>query len=270
MLQIAAFRAWFQNTFTEVRGADGKIKRITWADRWMKDRGRRGYEGLEFFPDPNNTPGSPQFLNLWSGFAIAPATAPDPGKYKTFHDHLLQNVCGDEQLFRWVFGFFAHIVQRPRERLGIALVLRGGQGVGKTKVGETIGSLFPRHWMLVDNPRYVTGQFNAHMASCLILQADEAVWAGDKAAEGRLKGLITSRIQFIEAKGIDPVPLANYVRLIMTSNEEVARARRQRRAALCRSRRRSAVCEKHQLFCGNGCRDGGRRFGTSARRPSCF
>ena len=73
---------------------------------------------------------------------------------------------------------------------------------------------------LVDDPRYVTGQFNAHMASCLLLQADEAVWAGDKAAEGRLKGLITAPMQQIEAKGIDPVRLDNYVRLLMTSNEE--------------------------------------------------
>src|SRR5581483_3130098 len=142
-------------------------------------------------------------------------------KYKTFRDHLLQNVCGgDEQLFRWVFGFFAHIVQRPRERLGIALVLRGKRGVGKTKVGEVIGSLFPRHYFLVDDPRYVTGQFNAHMASCLLLQADEAVWAGDKSAEGRLKSLVTSAIHQIEAKGVDPIRLKNYIRLIMTSNED--------------------------------------------------
>lgn len=221
MLGIDAFKSWFQNRPTEVRGRDGKVKRLTWANRWMQDYRRRQYEGLEFFPDPNNEPGSPQYLNLWSGFAVTPAPVPDRRKYKTFRDHLLQNVCGgDEQLFAWVLGFFAHIVQRPRERLGIALVLRGGQGVGKTKVGEIFGSLFPRHYFLVDSPRYVTGQFNAHMASCLLLQADEAVWAGDKAAEGRLKGLITSPTQFIEAKGIDPVPLANYVRLIMTSNED--------------------------------------------------
>ena len=63
---------------------------------------------------------------------------------------------------------------------------------------KVIGSLFPRHYFLVDDPRYVTGQFNAHMATCLLLQADEAVWAGDKSAEGRLKGLITSPIQQIE------------------------------------------------------------------------
>ena len=110
-------------------------------------------------------------------------------------------------------------MQRPRERIGVALVMRGLMGSGKTKIGEVMGSLFPRHYFLVDDPRYVTGRFSAHMATCLLLQADEAVWAGDKAAEGRLKGLVTSTIQQIEAKGIDPIRLPNYVRLIMTSNE---------------------------------------------------
>jgi Family of unknown function (DUF5906) len=221
MLGIDAFKTWFRNRFTEVRGRDGKIKRLTWANAWLDSRDRRQYHGVEFFPDPNNLPGSSQYLNLWSGFSVAPAAVPDWRRYKTFRDHLLQNICsGDDRLFKWVFGFFAHIVQRPRERLGIALVLRGKMGTGKTKVGEIIGSLFPRHYFLVDDPRYVTGQFNAHMASCLLLQADEAVWAGDKAAEGRLKGLITAPMQQIEAKGIDPIRLDNFIRLMMTSNEE--------------------------------------------------
>ncbi|MHC2282150.1 hypothetical protein ACVME8_008793 [Bradyrhizobium diazoefficiens] len=57
-------------------------------------------------------------------------------------------------------------------------------------------------------------------ASCGLLQADEAMWAGDKAAEGRLKGLITSKIQMIESKGVDPIRMENRVRVIMTSNED--------------------------------------------------
>jgi Family of unknown function (DUF5906) len=221
MLGVEAFKTWYRNRFTEFCGRDGKIKSTTWATAWLNSRDRRQYQGIEFFPDAASAPGTPNYLNLWSGFAVAPAPEPDWRRYKTFRDHLLQNICsGNEQRFRWVFGFFAHMVQRPRERYGIALVLRGKMGTGKTKVGEIIGSLIPRHYFLVDDPRYVTGQFNAHMASCLLLQADEAVWAGDKAAEGRLKGLITAPMQQIEAKGIDPVRLANYVRLIMTSNEE--------------------------------------------------
>ena len=207
ILSIDAFKAWFANRFTEYRGADGKVYVTTWANRWLQSRDRRQYFGIEFFPDPNNAPGTPGYLNLWSGFAFKPAANPDPQHYKTFRDHLLNNVCGgDQALYDWVFGFFANMVQRPRERTGVALVLRGKRGTGKTKIGEVIGALFPNHWFLVDDPRYVTGQFNAHMASCLMLQADEALWAGDRAAEGRLKGLITSPIQQIEVQGGRPDP----------------------------------------------------------------
>ena len=221
MLSIEAFNAWFSNRFTEFPAADGKIKHVTWAKAWQLHPNRRQYGGLEFYPDPNNKPGTPGYLNLWSGLAVVPAAKPDARHYATFRDHLLNNVCsGNEAWFKWVFGFFAHIVQKPRERIGTALVLRGRMGSGKSKVGEIMGALYPRHYFMVDDPRYVTGQFNAHMASCLLLQADEAVWAGDKAAEGRLKGLITAPIQQIEAKGIDAVRLKNYVRLIMTSNED--------------------------------------------------
>jgi hypothetical protein len=219
VLTLDAFKAWFANRYTEIVGNDGKIKAASWANAWMQSKDRRSYRGIEFHPDPHNEPGTSQYLNLWSGFAFK-ARAKRNG-YAIFKDHMLNNVCrGDERICTWLFGFFAHMMQKPREKLGVAVVMRGRMGSGKTKVGEVFGSLFPRHYFLVDDPRYVTGQFNAHMATCLLLQADEAVWAGDKAAEGRLKGLVTSPIQQIEAKGIDPIRLKNYVRLIMTSNED--------------------------------------------------
>jgi hypothetical protein len=221
VLTIEAFSAWLANRTTQVAASDGKIRSVTWAKAWLQSPSRRSYRGIEFHPDANNNPGTEGYLNLWSGFAVKPAANVDPKRYGTFRDHLLVNVCrGDDRVFNWVFGFFAHVVQRPRERLGAAFVLRGRMGSGKTKVGEVFGRIFPRHYFLVDDARYVTGHFNAHMATCLLLQADEAVWAADKAAAGRLKGLITSPIQQIEAKGIDPIRLPNYVRLIMTSNED--------------------------------------------------
>ena len=220
VLSIEAFRAWYLNRTTEMTANDGKIKCVTWATAWLGSYDRRQYSGLEFAPmgsagaDPAPTPG---YYNLWRGFSVVPApasvarnpgaalaraetrresgavgsnspsTVAAPASYDIFRDHMLTNVCaGNADLFSWVFGWFAHIIQRPRERVGTALVLRGCMGSGKTKVGEVFGSLIAAHYFMVDDPRYVTGQFNAHMASCLLLQAEEAVWAGDKAAEGRL------------------------------------------------------------------------------------
>lgn len=218
VLSLEAFRAKFLNQHTIIRDANGKEKAVTFATAWLSDFKRRTYDGIEFRPDPSDATGTKHYLNLWRGFGLKAKGKTDG--YAIFRDHLLSNVCsGDAELYGWLFGWFAHLVQRPRERPGTALVFRGRMGAGKTKIGEVVGSLFPSHYFLVDDPRYVVGQFNAHMASCLLLQADEAVWAGSKEAEGRLKGLITSNSQMIEQKGVDAVRLDNFVRLIMTSNE---------------------------------------------------
>ncbi|RXG87348.1 hypothetical protein EAS62_36010 [Bradyrhizobium zhanjiangense] len=217
VMMFESMNSWFGNRFTEMVGSDGKIRAVTWAKAWHSHPDRRSYDGVEFWPNPDGTKGTPGYLNFWRGFDVAPSPA---GSYSIFRDHLLTNVCdGDLDLFKYVFGWMAHIVQKPRERLGTAIVLRGRRGTGKSKVGEVLGSLFSSHYFQVDDARYITGQFNAHMASCLLLQADEAVWAGDKAAEGRLKGLITSEMQMIESKGVDPIRLRNFVRVIMSSNE---------------------------------------------------
>ncbi|UGY27175.1 DUF5906 domain-containing protein [Bradyrhizobium septentrionale] len=217
LLSFDSMNQWYANKFTEVRAADGKVRPVTWATAWLRHRRRRQYDGVEFFPNPDGMACTPNYLNLWRGFSVTPSA---DGSCEKFKDHLRVNVCQeDEKLFRYLIGWLAHLVQRPRARAGIALVLRGGKGTGKTKVGEVVGSLFAPHYFLVDDARYLTGQFNSHMASCLLLQADEAMWAGDKAAEGRLKGLITSEIQMVEAKGIDPIRMENFVHVIMTSNE---------------------------------------------------
>src|SRR5262249_7508723 len=73
---------------------------------------------------------------------------------------------------------------------------------------------------LVAAPRYIVGQFNAHMASLLLLQADEAFWAGDKQAEGVLKDKVTGDHHRIEFKGIEPFRVRNFMRLLITSNAD--------------------------------------------------
>ncbi len=58
------------------------------------------------------------------------------------------------------------------------------------------------------------------MAAGLLLHADEAFWAGDRAAEGRLKDLVTGASQFIEFKGKEPVRVDNYLRLLVCGNAD--------------------------------------------------
>ena len=53
---LEAFGSWYANKPTEIIGSDGKIKVLTWAARWMKDRNRRQYSGVCFFPNPDGAP----------------------------------------------------------------------------------------------------------------------------------------------------------------------------------------------------------------------
>lgn len=194
-------------------------KSSTAAQLWMRNPGRRWYEGMIF--DPSLPPGGSDiggFYNLWRGFSFKPEVK---GSCTIFLDHLRVNVAnGNEEHYRYIVAWLAHLIQRPSERIGIALVLRGRQGTGKTIVGKVIGHLFEGNYALVDDTHHILGHFNAHMASLLLLQADEGFWAGDKHAEGRLKGLVTSDYQMIEFKGKDAVKLRNFIRLLITSNSD--------------------------------------------------
>ena len=208
LLSLSAFENWFRNKHV-MRGE----KPVPVAKYWMSHPERRQYEGLVFAPG-RDVPGR---YNLWRGFA----TEPRPGDCSKFLAHIRDNVCrGDLALYDWVIGWFAHIVQHPGEKTGTALVLRGKQGTGKTKVGQVIGSLLGSHYTSVAEPRFITGRFNSHLASCLVLHADEGFWAGDHAAEGKLKDLITGTDHLIEYKGKEPVKVRNYSRLLVTGNPD--------------------------------------------------
>lgn len=218
LLTMTGFKDWLSNRrYIEWKGArDPKPVHRPVSKRWLEDSYRREYRGLVFEPGDDADPGTA--FNLWKGFAVAPDPA---GDATPLLRHLFMNVCGErEELFDYVVAWFAHMVQRPRERIGTAIALRGGQGTGKTMVGKIFGSLIEAHYLLVDDPRYLLGQFNAHLAQTLFLQADEAFWSGDKAGVGHLKGLITSDTQMIEHKGVDPIKVRNYLRLMVTSNED--------------------------------------------------
>jgi hypothetical protein len=211
LLQIGAFKDFYVNQRVTI----GKMK-MSLGAFWMIHKERRQYEGIEFAPGSGQRDG---YYNLWRGFSVEPRE----GNCSKFLAHLKDNVAqSNDAHYRWIVGWFAQIVQQPDKKTGTSLVLKGKQGVGKTIVGKIFGSLIANHYELVSEPRYVTGQFNSHMSSLLVLHADEAFWAGDKRAEGKLKDLITGTRHLLEFKGIDPISVNNFVRLFVTTNEEWA------------------------------------------------
>ncbi|WP_091685987.1 primase-helicase family protein [Methylocapsa palsarum] len=208
-LKVADFRTKFANDMVPVGGKQTGV-----ASLWLAHRQRRGYEELVFAPG-ENVAGAYNLFRGWSVAADANASC------DLLLAHLKNNVCGgNEAHFDWVVAFFADIIQNPGKKPGVALVLRGEEGGGKTAVGKYFGKIMPARYTSVSQPRHLLGNFNAHLERTLLLQADEASWAGDKTGDGVLKDLITNDTMRIERKGLEAVVGKNSVRVLMTSNKD--------------------------------------------------
>jgi hypothetical protein len=210
LLRPDAFRTLLANRYVK---PPGKSKQRL-SDAWLGSKYRRHISSIVF--DPTGAAPRDAF-NLWRGFTVAPN---EHGSWALLEDHLRENVCGgDVDRYNWVIAWLADIFRNPMRKAGTALVLRGKQGTGKTIVGQAFGHLLGPHYRRVSTPRYVTGNFNAHLEHVLLLQAEEAFFAGDKAMAGFLKDLITSDRMLIEPKYINSYEVPNVLRLLVTTNE---------------------------------------------------
>lgn len=220
LLSERAFRLLLRNRFAATTVVDSRgraVERsVPLAEAWLAWSERREYARLVFKPGETAIPDAE--FNLWRGWAVEPG---GPGRSTLFRRHLLNVVCGGNAAhYEWLLDWLADIVQRPQRKLGHLVALRGPQGAGKSVVGLMMKNILGDYQTVAEKPEHVMGRFNGHIAHCLLLQAEEAFWGGDKRARAVLKHLVTGRDQLIERKGIDAIPMPNYTRLLITSNEE--------------------------------------------------
>jgi hypothetical protein len=201
-----------------LRSATGEI--IQLSRHWFKWVYRRQYIGRGAVFEP----GGPleiqgDMLNMFRGLAIDPA----PGNWSLMQAHILDVLCaGRQEIFDYLIRWMAWSVQNLDQPIGVAVALLGDQGAGKGIFVRAFGGLFGEHFAHVANGDQLTGRFNATIGKSCLVFLDEAVWAGDKKAEGVLKALITEPSLSLEAKFRDPITVANRLRIIVASNNEWA------------------------------------------------
>lgn len=204
--------------------SDGETENIAVA--WLRSPDRRQYDGITFLPGDS----IPGFYNLWTGWGVKPKA--EGGSCLLFQEFVFDVICcGDLERYAYVWGWLAHLFQKPRELPETMLVLMGDPGIGKNTFVEVIGKLVGAHYIALTSLQQVVGRFSGHLADTLLVFANEAIWGGDKTAEGTLKAMVTDPISCIEAKGKDIRSVPNFKRVIVASNEDwpAPRGRRDRR-----------------------------------------
>jgi phage/plasmid primase-like uncharacterized protein len=183
-------------------------------EAWLAHRNRRTYERIALIPKGKVPPGT---FNLWRGFGVEPK----PGNWPLIRQHLINVICSEnEDDYRWLQRWLARAVQYPELHAEVAVVLRGQKGTGKGTLGQILHRLFRQHALQISNPAHFTGRFNGHLVDVLFLFVDEAFWAGDKAGEGTLKGLVTEPTIPIEPKFVNLFQATNRLKILMASNAD--------------------------------------------------
>ena len=197
------------------------------ADKWIKTRGKRAlladlwrvnpltpkFEKVVFHPGRSDTNG---VLNLWRGWKYAPQKG-DCSKYLDLVRHI---VCqGNSEFYDYLLKWMAHGVQKPHEKPEVCVVVLGPQGTGKSTFAQGYANLFDPYMFTADKTDHYTGEFNRHLATAIMVVAEEATCSKNKEAHDTLKrmitgGTITDRGMYENAHEID-----SYHRFIVCSNE---------------------------------------------------
>lgn len=208
---VSDFRTFYQAYLVQ----DGKRMRSL-AEVWLAHEDARRYRDVVF--DPTEQVGA-DCLNLWRGFAVVPAE----GDWSRLREHLYEVVAsGNAELYDYLIGWMARMVQVPQEPGGTAIVLRGTPGAGKGILVKSLGRLLGEHFVHISHMGQLTSRFNGHLADALLVFADESVWAGDKQGDGAIKAIITEPTLAIERKGREIMTVKNVTHVMMASNQSWA------------------------------------------------
>jgi hypothetical protein len=156
-------------------------------------------------------------LNLWKpppwsgqGHTEEPAV---------FLEHLAYILDNDRPAIDHVLNFLAHLVQRPQERIGHALLITSeAKGIGKSTLGTVVRRLVGDQNSRVAQTKDLKSSFDGWLIGKLVVQVDEVYEAGNWDLANKLKPLITEPTVSANIKYGPQIEIENYARFLMFSN----------------------------------------------------
>jgi hypothetical protein len=211
---FASFRERYLNRYFHWADARGRTESAPLAPYWLAHAARRQYEGLDLVPN------GPQVLlgrklNLWRGWGVQPRK----GSWKLMRRHVAEvlangNAKFEDFILKWTAWKYQNLGELPE----VVLAFLGGKGTGKGVWGSTQMLVFGQHALQIFSTDLLTGKHNQHLQNKLFLFLDEAMWAGDRDAERKLKGLATEKWMMIEPKNVNAFQWPNHLGILMTGN----------------------------------------------------
>lgn len=219
MMDRSGFQTLMANDLIAVPDKKGNPVLMSKGDLWLGDQNRRTYpSGIIFSPGSRKEVDG--YYNTWEQWRYNEKPSPD-ASWDMFKSHIKNEMCNGNLLhYVWILDWMADVIQDPRNPKGAAVILSGEEGTGKGTFAHLFGELFGIHYKHVTDEDHLIGKFNGHLQDSMLVFADEVTYGGNKKTAGKLKALVTEPFLMTEFKNVNAYRSANYIRLIVASNEE--------------------------------------------------
>lgn len=134
-------------------------------------------------------------LNTWRPSDLLP----DDGGAKIVLNHLEYLLPNDDEREHFL-DVLAHAVQKPDEKITHCVMFIGGQGTGKSWLGDMVSKIFGRHNTIEVDNQALTSQFNARIANKQAAVIEEVGLDDRVEAYNRMKTWITQETIPVEEK----------------------------------------------------------------------
>lgn len=217
-------------TFKVIVDEKLKSRTITAFSMWNDCIDRTTYTSISFGPPEKTKKNS---FNMYTGPGISEDDVYDvyPDTHAGYAsalrdaqpwiDHGKTIFChDDESEWNYLFNYCASLIQKPFDRMQVALGIRGEVGSGKDEFLVPIAEIMGPSYKEMHDMRAVTGEFNFILADALVCFFNEADCGGlDRGSIGKLKAMITQKTQVINEKFVSKKTLDVFYNIIIVTNE---------------------------------------------------
>jgi hypothetical protein len=205
-------------------GETNFTRRVSFLDVWRMDPDRRSIHRIDFTPtdDPHVFYMPVELEHIKS--SSVETTVEEEADLLDIFQTLVKAASGeDASLTEYLMNYFAHMLQKPLEQPGVAIILTGAKGVGKDTLLDflrlhVIGPAFSHNYT---ETRQFFDKHDVDRKDKFFIKVEDSDSALCKQHAKDLRARITARESTINPKGRDPITYNNYARYFFTANQAV-------------------------------------------------
>lgn len=191
-------------------------------DKWLKDPHMKTYSRISFEPSRDPTifvmPENPPPIFVHESYTCVSNRA----AIETFEDLLSIVTNHKESLKKYIKNWLAHLLQKPMDLPGVAIIFNGQKGVGKDTIGDFLGEyvIGNKHYQNYSNQLQYFDKHDESKAHKYLVKVEEInKKILEEGVNGEIfKSSLTSPILNFNPKNKQPYNLKNTMRVIGTSN----------------------------------------------------